>query len=128
MAKVKVFLSFEFGKDNELHGDFMAEAPLHSQYKIIDCSLDEPYHPDERWLEKARKQIKLADIVIVLLGQDTHNAPGIIKEAGEANKIKKRIFQIRPKNRPSGSVPGAGDVIPWDWKKIDAKISERLKK
>ena len=128
MAKVKVFLSFEFGKDNKLHGDFIAKAPLHSQYKIIDCSLDEPYHPDARWLEKARKQIKLADIVIVLLGQDTHNAPGVIKEVGEANKIKKRIFQIRPKPRTSGSVPGAGDAIPWHWKKIDAKITECLKK
>ena len=128
MAKVKVFLSFEFGKDNKLHGDFIAQAPLHSQYKIIDCSLDEPYHPDARWLEKARKQIQLVDIVIVLLGQDTHNAPGVIKEVGEAHQFKKRIFQIRPKNRTSGSVPGAGDAIPWDWKKIDAKISECLAK
>ena len=29
MAKVKVFLSFEFGRDNELNGDFIAQAPLH---------------------------------------------------------------------------------------------------
>ena len=36
MAKVKGFLSFEGGKDNELQGAFIAEAPLHSQYKMID--------------------------------------------------------------------------------------------
>ena len=128
MAQVKVFLSFEFDKDGELYGDFIAQAPQHSQYKIIDCSLNEPYHPDAQWLDKARNQIKLADIVIVLLGQDTHNAPGVEKEVGEANQLKKPMFQIRPQGRTSGPVPGAGDVIPWDWKKIDAKISECLGK
>lgn len=48
MATVKVFLSFEFGRDNELYGDFIAQAPQHSDYEIIDCSLNEPYHPDSR--------------------------------------------------------------------------------
>ena len=126
MATVKVFLSFEFGRDNELYGDFIAQAPLHSDYKIIDCSLNEPYHPDALWLEKARKQIQLADIVIVLVGQDTHNAPGVEKEVGEANQIKKPIFQVRPRARTSGSVRGAGEVIQWNWKKIDEKIAECL--
>ena len=36
MAKVKVFLSFEVGKDTELQGAFITEAPLHSPYKMID--------------------------------------------------------------------------------------------
>ena len=76
----------------------------------------------------AIEQIALADIMIVLLGQDTHNAPGVIKEVGEANQLKKPIFQIRPRARTSGPVPGAGDVIPWQWKKIDEKICECLAK
>ena len=29
MAKVKVFLSFEFGRDNELHHNFYAQAADH---------------------------------------------------------------------------------------------------
>ena len=69
--KVRVFLSFEFGKDNELHRNFYVQAEHHSQYEIIDCSLNEPYHPDSRWLEKARKQIAFSDIVIVVVGEDT---------------------------------------------------------
>ena len=128
MAKVKVFLSFEFDRDKKLHGAFIEQASRHADYEIIDCSLKEPYHPDARWLEKARKQIKLADIVIVLLGQDTHNAPGVEKEVGEANKIKRPIFQILPRKRTSGSVRGVDDVIRWNWKKINAKIAECLAK
>ena len=38
------------------------------------------------------------------------------------------MFQTRPQKRTSGAVPGAGDEITWDWKKIDAAISKRLKK
>lgn len=124
--KVRVFLSFEFGKDNELHRNFYAQAAHHSQYEIIDCSLNEPYYPDSRWLEKARKQITLSDIVIVVVGEDTHNAPGVEKEMNEAHQLKKPMFQIRPKRRTAGEIHGAGEVISWKWKKINAKIAEKL--
>ena len=124
--KVHVFLSFEFGKDNELHRNFYALAKAHSQYQIIDTSLNEQYHPDAAWLKKARKQITQSDIVIVMLGDDTHNAPGVIKEVNETRQQKKPIFQIRPKGRPSAEVKGAGEVILWGWKKIDAMITKLL--
>ena len=77
--KVRVFLSFEFGKDNELHHNFYSQAKQSSEYEIVDFSLNEAYHPDVRWLEKARKQIAHSDIVIVVVGEDTHNAPVLKK-------------------------------------------------
>ena len=124
--KVRVFLSFEFDKDNELHHNFYSEAAQHSQYEIIDCSLNEAYHPDPLWLNKARKQIELSEIIIVVVGEDTHNAPGVEKEVTVANQLKKPIFQIRPKRRTAGEVSGAGEIVPWKWKRIDAKITEKL--
>lgn len=126
--KVRVFLSFEFGKDNELHRNFYSQASLHSGYEMIDCSLNEQYHPDAQWLNKARKQIALSNIVIVVVGEDTHNAPGVEKEVGEAHQLKKPIFQVRPQGRTHGEVRGAGELIPWKWKQIDAKIAEKLSK
>ena len=130
MAKVKVFLSFEFGRDNELHHNFYAQATEHSCYEIEDYSLKEPYKPhnNRAWLKKARRLISCSDIVIVVTGQDAHNAPGVEKEVTIAHQEGKPIFQIRPQNRTSGPVRGAGDVVPWVWKKIDAKISELLSK
>lgn len=124
--KVNVFLSFEFGKDDDLHHNFYAQAKHCSDYEIIDFSLNEVYHPDSQWLNKARKQITLSDILIVVLGEDTHNAPGVIKEVGEANQLKKPMFQVRPQRRTTGEVRGAGKVIPWKWKRINAKIAECL--
>ena len=128
MEKIKVFISFEFDKDDDLHHNFYMQAKECSQYTIKDYSLNEQYHPDQKWLDKARAHIKKSDIVIVVLGQDTHNAPGVAEEVKIANEQGKPIFQIRPKSRTSGEVAGAGEVVPWDWKRIDAKISERLKK
>ena len=126
--KIRVFLSFEFGRDNELHHNFYTLAARDSQYEIIDCSLNEAYHPDPKWLNKARAQIKKSDIVIVMLGQDTHNATGVEKEVGEARQLKKPMFQVRPQRRTYGEVRGADEVIPWKWKRIDAVIAEKLLK
>ena len=130
MAKVKVFLSFEFDKDEELHRNFYAQAARgDSCHEIEDYSLNEAYRPhDDSWLKQARVQISRSDIVIVVTGQDAHNAPGVEKEVTITNQQDKPIFQIRPQNKTSGPVRGAGDEIPWKWKKIDAKISECLKK
>ena len=127
MATVKVFLSFEFGKDNDLHRNFYVQAKEHSKYRIIDKSLNEAYHPDKEWLKKARALIKQSDIVITVIGQDTHNAPGVEKEATVAGQLYKQRFQLRSKHSTGGEVAGAGDVIPWKWPQIDAKIQECLK-
>ncbi len=130
MAKVKVFLSFEFDRDKELYPNFYTLAARgDSCHEIEDYSLKETRRPhDDKWLKEAEMQISRSDIVIVVLGQDTHSASGVEQEVKLAKKHGKPIFQIRPEKRTSGGVPEAGKVIPWDWKKIDAKISECLKK
>ena len=130
MAQVKVFVSFEFGKDNELRHNFYKQAAEHSDHKIKNYSLKEPYkpHDDKAWLRKARRLISQSDLVIVVTGQDTHNAPGVEKEVMVAHQEDKPIFQIRPKNSTGGAVRGVRDEIPWKWKKIDAKISKCLDK
>ena len=129
MAKINVFIGFEFDRDEELHRNFYAQAAEHSDHEIADYSLNELYKPqDASWLKKARAQISRSDIVIIVIGEDTYNAPGVEEEVEIANKQSKPIFQIRPQNRTSGEVPNAGEVIPWEWKKIDAMISKCLAK
>ena len=125
--KVRVFLSFEFGKDNELHYNFYSQAKLYSKYEIIDESLNEQYHPDPLWLNKARKQIALSDIVIVVVGEDTHNAPGVEKEITVTHQLGKPIFQVRPQKRTAGEVRGAGEVIPWRWRQIERRLPKNCR-
>ena len=124
--QVRVFLSFEFDKDNDLHRNFYSQAKELSKHEIIDTSLNEQYHPDAEWQKKARKHITQSDIVIVVIGDDTHNAPGVEKEVSVANQLKKPIFQIQPQQQTSGEVKDAGEVIKWKWKQIDVMITKLL--
>ena len=59
MAKVKVFLSFEFDGDRDIYRNFFAQADRgDSCHEIEDYSLNEAYRPhDNSWLKKARSQI-----------------------------------------------------------------------
>ena len=127
MDRVGVFLSFKFKKDNHLRGSFHTQANRgDSHYYVQDESLREDY-PNDIWLSEARERIRACDIVIVLVGKDTHNSSGVQKEVTEANMLCKSIFQIRPQGKTYGKVRGAGELIEWKWDKIDAKIAELTK-
>lgn len=125
MAEVRIFLSFEFDKDKHLHRNFYELAKKNSSYRVKDHSLKEGY-PTKEWLDEARKKIGQCDIVIVLVGQDTHNAPGVEKEVTVANQLHKPIFQIRPQGKTWGKVSGAGELVSWKWKTIDEMIHKLL--
>ena len=125
MAEVRIFLSFEFDKDDHLRSDFYAQARENSSHRVKNYSLREDY-PNEEWLDEARENIRQCDIVIVLVGQDTHNAPGVEKEVTVADELDKPIFQIRTQGQNWGEVSGAGELIPWKWKKINKMIDTLL--
>ena len=131
MAKVRVFLSFDFDRDEELHRNFYAQTEPdkdNSRHAIEDYSLNEAYSPSENWLNKARNKIRQSDIVIVVVGADAHSSDGVKKEVEIAKQLRKPMFQIRPQKRTHGEVKGAGEMIPWKWDLIDAKIDELLPK
>ena len=125
--KVGVFVSFEFGKDNELRRGFYADAKEHSRYDIRDLSLNEVYRPDEDWLSKARNQIRRSDVVILVVRQDTHSSTGVLKEIAIATGMRKPRFQIKTSAGNYGPIPGAGDLIVWNWNDIDTKIDESMR-
>ena len=86
-----------------------------------NCSLKEAY-PDERWKNKAREAIAECDAVVVLIGQDTHNAPGVIVETDMADSLGKPIIQVRPQGRPYKGLTRLGEPVTWKWKNINAKL------
>ena len=125
MATVNIFVSFEFDKDNSLKNNFFEQARLlNPDYRITNCSLNEAFREGD-WPQRARAMIKQCDVVIVLLGDDTHAARGVRTEIRIANRLGKPIFQINPQERPYWrGVRNAGDVIPWEWPCINRKIAE----
>lgn len=121
MATLKIFVSFEFDEDKDLKNNFYKQAQENTQHHVHNCSLNEEYS-DEIWKSKARAAIKECDVVVVLIGQDTHNAPGVIVETDMACSFDKPIIQIRPQDRPYNGLTHIGEPISWKWKTINAKL------
>ena len=126
MPIVKIFISFEFGKDNELKNSFYKQAESESQHSIRNFSLNEPYQ-ENIWKAKARQAISRCDIVFVLVGKDTHNAPGVLVETDMARSLEKPTIQILSwgaRHQNYTGVPHIESRIAWKWKTIDKKIDE----
>lgn len=121
MSTLNIFVSFEFNKENELKENFYRQAEEHCPHRIRNCSLNEAY-PDDRWKRKAREAIEVCDVVVVLIGEDTHNAQGVIVETDIARSLNKPTFQIRPQGRPYNGLTRLGEPITWKWKTINSKL------
>ena len=121
MSSLRIFVSFEFDKDNDLKNQFFAQSKDLSPHRVVSYSLNEAY-PTEEWKDKARSAIRGCDVVIVLVGQDTHNAPGVETEIDIARQLGKPILQIVPQRRTYTGVHGLDKPIQWKWKKINKKL------
>ncbi len=121
MANLSIFVSFEFDKDKDLKNNFYEQAKTLTNHKIRNCSLHESY-PDEVWKSKARNAIRGCDVVIVLIGEDTHNAPGVIVETDMARSMEKPVIQVKPQGRPYQGLTRLGEPIAWKWRNINAKL------
>ncbi len=121
MSTLNIFVSFEFDKDQDLKNSFYRQAKQETNHRIRDCSLHESY-PDDTWKNKARDAICRCDVVVVLIGPDTHNAPGVIVETDMARSLHKPVIQVRPQSRPHQGLTRLGEPIPWKWRRINAKL------
>ena len=123
MAYLNIFVSFEFDKDNNLKNNFFHQAKELTPHRVRSSSLNEAY-PDQHWQDKAQSAIRKCDIVVVLMDQDTHNAPGVKTEIKIARSLKKPGFQVVPQHRTYTGVPNLKVPIRWKWERINKKIDE----
>ena len=123
MPTLDIFASFEFDKDKKLRGDFYGQAKTLTPHRVHDRSLKEAYLSQE-WEAKARAEIRKCDIVVVLVGPDTHSAEGVKTEIKIARNLKKPILQIRPRKWTCGGAPGLGEPMRWRWQSINAELEK----
>ena len=126
MPTINIFVSFEYGKDNNLKNAFYKQAEEQTGYNIRNHSLDEPYK-EEIWKGKARQAIRECDVVLILVGQDTHNAPGVIVETDMARSLHKPIFQVLCKSARQNNymgIPHIEERVSWKWKAINKRLDE----
>jgi len=122
MAKTKVFVSYDYENDRHLKSTLIGQAKLpDSPFSISDFSLKET-QPERTWLSQAQSAIARCDVFIVLLGNNTHQAPGVLKEVNIAKGIRKKRFQLKPQRKKHVPVPSAGEVVVWKWNNLKAHL------
>jgi predicted GTPase len=116
MRKKRVFISFDFDNDKALKEFIIGQARhADSPFDVIDTSLKEA-QPMKTWEDKAREVIKRSDMVLVMVGPNTHKAPGVLKEVKMAREEKIPIVQvIGYKDGNYTQVPDAGRLYAWSW-------------
>jgi len=124
MTKKKVFVSFDFDNDKIIKDFIIGQSKLpDSPFEVIDHSLKEAA-PESGWEVKANAAIKRSDIVIVMVGPQTHRAPGVLKEVRMARNATKHIVQIIGyRDADYTAVPDAGRLYRWNWDNLKSLLS-----
>jgi glycerophosphoryl diester phosphodiesterase len=116
VAKKRIFVSFDFDHDRALKDFILGQAKLKdSPFEVIDHSLQEAA-PEHNWETKARAAIKRSDLVLVMVGQYTHRAHGVLKEVKMARDADVPIVQvIGYRDEKCTPVANAGRLYAWNW-------------
>lgn len=122
--KPRVFVSFDFDNDLALKNFILGQAKLaDSPFEVIDHSLKEAA-AEHDWERKANAAIRRSDIVLVMVGVNTHRAHGVLKEVAMARKAGVRIVQIIGyKGRKYTPVPNAGRLYAWSWSNLKKQLN-----
>ena len=86
-----VFISFDYDNDRDLPGNLVAQAARSdSPFSITDRSVRAPI--DENWRREVRARIRRVDLVIVICGENTHDADGVAGEVTITQEEKEAIL------------------------------------
>ena len=116
-----VYLAFEFDRDAHRRQAFIEQAAEHCDFTLNDRSMPAAAH-SERWRREASQRIRASDVVLVLLGRDTHAAPGVQDELNLARQWDCPIVQLMPQGRNYGLVSDDIPVCRYLWSRINEML------
>lgn len=124
MAKVPVFISFDYDHDNDCKNMLVGQAKNEdSPFEIEDWSIKEA---SSDWKEKARTRIRRVDQVIVLCGEHTDTATGVNAEIKIARDEQKPYFLLRGRAGGTCRKPTAAlstdRIYDWTWPNLKKLI------
>ncbi|OEU50579.1 MAG: hypothetical protein BA871_15535 [Desulfuromonadales bacterium C00003096] len=124
-TKPRVFISFDYDNDKALKDFLVGQSKkTDSPFEISDWSMKEEA-PEEYWEKEAERRISRSDMVIVMVGPKTYNAPGVLKEVRITRRLDKPIYQIIGyKDGDYKPVPDAGRLYRWNWENLKKLFSK----
>jgi len=124
MAKVPVFISFDYDHDSALKVLLAGQAKHQdSPFEIVDHSIKDP---SADWKDKARTRIRRSAQVIVICGEYTDTATGVNVEIRIANEEKRPYFLLWGQSDKSAKRPTAAKtndkIYEWTWDNLKSLI------
>jgi hypothetical protein len=125
MAKVPVFISFDYDHDLSLKNLLVGQAVYEdSPFEIADWSIKDP---SSDWMEKARTRIKRADQVIVICGEHTNSATGVDVEIAIAREESTPYFLLggskdKTTKKPTSAL-STDKIYNWTWDNLKLLIA-----
>ena len=115
-TKKRVFVSF----DDRILKDFViwqcekSDSPV----QVEDSSMEGTPDPGI-WEEETRERIGRSDVVIVIVGDWTHRALGVLREVEIAREVGVPVHQlVGYKDSLPDPVPDAGPLLRWKWRDV----------
>ena len=120
MNRKKVFISFDYDNDFFLKEALVGQSKNEdSPFEIADYSIKEE---SKTWINDARNRIKRCDVVIVICGENTHNAIGISKELTISQEENVPYFLLRGYSNKYCTKPRAASymdkIYDWTWNNL----------
>ena len=122
-SSLSVFLSFEFEKDAGRRSAFIGQSRMHCEFTLKDKSLPAAEH-DDKWRRDVKERMKVSDVVIVLLGPNTHNAPGVKDELSLAGEAGCPVVQLMPQGQNYGLVGKYRAVCGYKWTAVNQMLRD----
>jgi MTH538 TIR-like domain (DUF1863). len=125
MAKVPVFISFDYDHDDDLRVMLVGQAKNpDSPFDVADWSIKEA---SSDWKDKARARIKRAQQVIVICGKHTDSATGVNAEIRIARDEQKPYFLLAGRadggNKKPTAATESDKLYTWTWENLKKLIA-----
>jgi DNA-directed RNA polymerase subunit L len=128
-TKPRVFISFHV--DDEAQVNLLRrQAKTSDQLEFVDYSVKEPF--DEKWKTQCTERIRQSTIVVVAIGENTHQREAVDWEIRKAHELGKPVIGMRISSDKNHKIPKAmvehGDrVVPWKLETIQSELDRARK-
>ncbi|MFN2488827.1 MAG: TIR domain-containing protein [Actinomycetota bacterium] len=115
--RTRIFISFDYDKDlgvAKLLGGQLASS--RSPFEVENWSMKEAA-PVKTWGEEARRRINRSDVVLVVVGAQTHRAAGVLEEVRMARELGVPLRQVIGYSDLTSPTPvlHGGRLYRWTW-------------
>lgn len=124
--KPKVFISFHV--EDEPQVNLLRAQAKDGKVEFTDYSVKEPF--DEKWKTQCTERIAQSDMVVVMIGPETHQREAVDWEIRKANELGKPIIGIRIYRDENHRIPQAlidaqAKIGPWNLEAIQNQLDRQ---